>query len=312
MAYDLDTGFIANEFDDELQLMLDKINETEETTITLEEFKNSSNYVIAYMIAQRLIETQQSISAIYDYYTQYIATLNTKIKNPISNINGIIDYFSENGYNISFKKNINIIENYTAITDILTPFTGTGGSLTSAQVSTILSNLETIKDGAGNVWLIVERNDDTAWDDDTDKPIVAQLILDVLDIGNILWGDKEQDILINDNQTLTQKWSLPTYETLKIRMSYQVSNSYDGTKLTDDALKDLIVANCAEYCKLGMDFEPQRILETERDTLPYMSEIIIEWTTAETPTEEDWSSEIKVNTYDIKEVVSKDNITIVG
>ena len=139
---------------------------------------------------------------------------------------------------------------------------------------------------------------------------MAQLILDVIDIGNIFWGDKEESIVINDNQNLIQKWNLPTYENLKLRMSYTLSNSYTGTKLTDDELKDLIVANVKLYCKLGMDFEPERILEIDRDNLLYMSEILIEWTTAETPAPEDWSSEVKSNTYEIKEIVIKDNVTI--
>lgn len=308
--FSLESGLVPNDMDTELQILLDNINLKEGTDYTMDEFKNSSNYVVAYMVAQRFIEMQQSTASIFDYYKSYIDIVNTKIKNPISNINGIIDYFAENGYNLSFKKNVNPMPNYTYITDLLTPIADTGGSLTSEQVLLILSNLTTIKNGAGNVWLAIERLDESTWVDEIDNPIVAKLILDVIDIGNILWGAKEESIVINNNQNLIQKWSLPTYETLKLRMSYTLSNSYTGTKLTDDELKDLIVANVKLYCKLGMDFEPERILEIDRDNLLYMSEILIEWTTAETPAPEDWSSEVKPNTYEIKEIVIKDNVTI--
>ena len=78
--FSLESGLVPNDMDTELQILLDNINLKEGTDYTMDEFKNSSNYVVAYMVAQRFIEMQQSTAAIFDYYKSYIDIINTKIK----------------------------------------------------------------------------------------------------------------------------------------------------------------------------------------------------------------------------------------
>jgi hypothetical protein len=300
--FTIENGFIPNSFEEELQNLIDRVNETFSENYVIDTFRLTDFYRIAYPIIQYMLLTQNNISVLLDYYERYIKTTNDKITRPITTNDGVIDYFDRNGYYLSFKQVTDPTAAYQTINGLMDSVIG-GTAFTAENATTVKNELVNIRTAAGNMFICIMPKDGTQYNKET----VAKLLNDSMSIGNIYIGTETQSITLKNGINWEFAWSLPTEELLYIKAEIIISrNKKSYTQDTDDQIKEKIIKNIRTRCLLGEDFEPDTILQINED-LPYASAIKISWRTDQT---DDWCETVKQNDYNIKEYTNSGSITV--
>jgi hypothetical protein len=301
--FSLETGFIPNTFDTELQNLIDRVNERFGESYVIDTFKLTDFYRIAYPIIQYMILTQNNINVILDYYERYIKTINDKITRPVTTNDGTIDYFDRNGYHLSYKQVIDPTTSYSTINDMMDAVIS-GGAFDADKANEVKNQLSLIRAGAGNMFCCVSPKDGIEYD----KKIVAKLLNETMSIGNIFIGSETQSITLKNGLNWSFAWELPIDELLYLKVNISISrNKKSYTQDTEDQLKEKIINNVKTRCLLGQDFEPDSILQIDAD-IPYASIVNIGWKTdSQEPL---YSYDVKNNDYRTREYVTKESIDI--
>ncbi|MFV0448057.1 MAG: hypothetical protein ACK5MF_06300 [Vibrio sp.] len=109
-------------------------------------------------------------------------------------------------------------------------------------------------------------------------------------------GDIEQDIVLSEGGVETYRWVKATEQEILFRIRIRLSRNSTSIVDTPETVVRLFLENFDSYYWVGMDVEPERYLEINRDA-PYASEIITEYTLDGGDT---WQTDPYISPYNIK------------
>ncbi len=89
-------------------------------------------------------------------------------------------------------------------------------------------------------------------------------------------GDIEQDIVLSEGGIETYRWVKATEQEILFRILIKQSRNSTAIVDTPETVVNLFLENFDSFYWVGMDIEPERYLEINRDAL-YASEIITEY-----------------------------------
>ncbi len=120
-------------------------------------------------------------------------------------------------------------------------------------------------------------------------------------------GDIEQDIVLDKGGIETYRWVAATDKVMRFRLRIKESRNSTAVVDTPETIVSLFLKNFTEFYWVGMDVEPERYFEINRDA-PYAAEIITEYSL---DSGETWESDPYISPYNIKFVPELDvsNVT---
>lgn len=267
MGYAQDTGYIPQTIADIMSYVMGKINEQFETTYTIETFEGTNFYKYFYAIAQRMQANEVKTSEIFIKMQDYFNDTNEKILRPKTTAPGIIETFAEAGYTASVKP----------------PVVG----------------------DAGKSYVCIDTsNSDPDYADQ--KLEIATILMENTVGGVVTLGDESQDIVLENGQLFTYKFSLPDTTAVRLRLTIDISRNNTFTIDDDTTIKQNLLDNIAAKYALGKDFEPETYF-TIIDA-PWASDILLEYSLDGGST---WDDETYESEFDELFTFSLANVTLV-
>ncbi|GLT13916.1 hypothetical protein [Vibrio algivorus] len=144
-------------------------------------------------------------------------------------------------------------------------------------------------------------------DDDLNLQIAAYMESTCVVASTYMVGDIEQSIVLSEGGIETYRWVAQTEQDMIFKITMKVSrNSTAATDTPEDVLSKFM-ANWNEFYWIGMDVEPEKYFEINRDA-PYASEIITEYSLDDGTT---WETSPYESPYNIKFIPTLDIANII-
>lgn len=115
-------------------------------------------------------------------------------------------------------------------------------------------------------------------------------------------GDVEQDIVLEKGGIETYRWVAATEQAMHFRIRITRSRNSTAVEDTPESIVSLFLANFELFYWVGMDVEPERYFEINRDA-PYAAEIITEYSLDDG---DSWQSDPYISPYNMKFVPELD------
>lgn len=244
MSWTLLNGYKPRIFAELLQDYVDEINLQYGTSYDTTSIVGTNFYKIGYTAIQLIMQAEANFAETYVKLTDYIRNSNQKITLPKSTISGFIAGLlapeSEGGLGL-----------ISTIKDITDPAEA-GYMFLVVDTDPFASNYATIKQG------IIDRMHN--W-------LTCALYYNGTEIGT------KQAV---NGQNFTYKYALPTKIDILVKITITSSKNAKTPILNENQVRDIFNTNFANLYRLGLDFEPEKYLEINRD-LPFASNILLEY-----------------------------------
>ena len=153
---------------------------------------------------------------------------------------------------------------------------------------------------AGSVGATVSGSTLTGGVDNPNYSSTKQEIIDrigkYLTTGLKFYGTETGSRVAANGQSFEYKYFLPTFIDFKIKITVTISQNTKSPILNTNQIRDIFNAKFEELYKLGLNFEPEKYLEIERD-LPFVSDILLEYSEDDGAT---WDSVPRIMAFDEK------------
>lgn len=144
-------------------------------------------------------------------------------------------------------------------------------------------------------------------DDDLNYQIGAYMESTCVVASTYMVGDIEQPIVLSEGGNETYRWVAQTEKNMLFKITITVSRNSTATTDTPEDILDTFMSNWDEFYWIGMDVEPERYFEINRDA-PYASEIITEYSLDDGTT---WETAPYKSEYDTKFIPTLDVSNII-
>jgi hypothetical protein len=236
MSFDSVNGYIPRTIEELLDSVRDGVNSEFLTSYTTDSFIGTAWYKYAYAMAQKWQAGEITTSEVFAKLKQYIQLTNERISRPASTYPGMADQFKEDGYLVRLKP----------------PLLADAGTI---SVCVLLDS------GA----------DDYA----ADKTAVCALLAKYVAGGIVTQGSESQLVVISNGQSFTMKFYLPDKSPIKLRAITIESENNLLDVDADQVVRQKVFDNVNVRYSLGLDFEPDRYLNSV--DLPWAGSIELQW-----------------------------------
>ncbi len=110
---------------------------------------------------------------------------------------------------------------------------------------------------------------------DLAKPIIGALVKDCCVAGVVSQGTEASIIVLDNGQSFTFKYNLPTKTALKLKLTTVLSENNLFTVLDPLVIKENLLANVEASYKFGKNVEPQRYFSVV--DAPWAASVLLEW-----------------------------------
>lgn len=254
MGFSQENGYIPSSIQEIMNAVMRGVNTRFGTSYTAETFVGTNWYKYFYSLAQKYQESEVKTAEIFLKIQEYFIDTNEKISRPNTTHPGIFDYFQSKGYFISTKPPDDA--------------------------------------DAGKVFICVDV-DHEADDYAETKALLCSYVKDCVVAGVISQGTEESDIILENGQSFTFKYNLPTEIPILLKLTITLSenNEFSIASPEESALK--LYQNITAKYKLGKNFEPQKYF-TVLDA-PWASQVLLEYSDDDGET---WASSVYDADYD--------------
>lgn len=222
MSFSQENGYTPKSFDEVMDLVRVAVNDIFQTSYTEQTFIGTGFYKYYYYIVQRISQNETRTAEIFFKLQNYITQVNQRVQRPSVSIEGLIDSFLSNGYEISVK--------------------------------------ETTQADAGTISICVNVSDDPLINPDfqAQKEEICRLIKDFVVAGMLSLGDQTESITISNGQQFDFSFFLPNRIQGMLRVNIVRSENNLLTVPDDEQIRAVIFENVNTLYKMGWNFEPQR------------------------------------------------------
>lgn len=264
MSWDLTNGYKPRTFDELLQAYVDEINNQFSTSYDTTSIVGTNFYKAGYTAIQLVMQAEAKFAETYVKLTDYIKTSNEKVMLAKSTISGFI------------------------------------AGLLASEEDGGLGLISTIKDitdpaEAGYMYLVVD-TDPLATNYATIKQAIIDRMHQWLTCALYYNGTETGTKMAVNGQNFTYKFALPTKVNILVKITITKSKNAKTPVLNENQIRVIFDNNFASLYRLGLDFEPEKYLEINRDC-PFASNILLEYSENSGST---WSSITRSMPYNEK------------
>jgi hypothetical protein len=145
---------------------------------------------------------------------------------------------------------------------------------------------------AGNAFIAIDYEPEA-----TLNQSIAQFLMNKCIVAGVITdGDIAEMVTLSNGQQFEYKWTTAKRQDIKFRMTVTVSRNADVSVDDKEVIVEKMLTNYANAYRMGMDIEPERYFEVNRDA-PYAANIETEYTLDGGV---NWSSEPLVSAFDTK------------
>jgi hypothetical protein len=223
MSFSSQNGYVPVSMGEIMNFIRENVNTVFGTDYAEADFVGSNWYRFSYVIAQRMLESENKTAEIFTKLQDYIASTNERIQRPSVSYPGLVDSFEANGYLISVKEN-----------DV---------------------------EDAGTLSVCVDvdgEHEDYA----ATKVDICNLLKDFVVAGTVFTGDQVESVTLTNGQSFDFKYHLPDETPILLKLTLTISDNNLITVPDDETVRDLLYSRLQSLYRVGLDFEPQRYFST--------------------------------------------------
>jgi hypothetical protein len=212
-------------FDDILQILIDKWNAEFKTHYTTDTFKGTNAYRFAYVFIQTQMQLQNEEATIYGKLKDYFNSVNAKMNAAITTNEGIVRAFKDKGYIANVRDNN--------------------------------------KEQAGKLAIAVDV-DINGEEYKTKKDEILNIIKDNSIAGLYTEGTQYGEISLSNNQSFTFRFTPVEKTAIKLELTIECEKEKKHNA-NEEAIKDKLLLNLKDRYGLGQDFVPAKYFEIFQD-----------------------------------------------
>lgn len=144
-------------------------------------------------------------------------------------------------------------------------------------------------------------------DDDLNLQIAAYMESTCVVASTYMVGDIEQPIVLSEGGIETYRWVAATEQSMMFKVTLKVSRNSTAATDSPEVVQSKFLSNFDEFYWVGMDVEPEKYFEINRDA-PYASDIITEYSIDDG---ESWETIPYESPYNIKFIPTLDVSNII-
>lgn len=260
MPFSQSNAFTPRTYDEVLQELIDATNAELGTSYNKESYEATNLYRINYPVIQLATNSEANTALIMEKLRNFFIDTNQRIIASKTTDEAIIEAIGALGFIASVRENEEADAGKLAVCVDIDPL--------SATYATDIINIaeEIIDNSFGGCWY--------------DSGATPALVVDVV-------------VVLSNGQSRTVSFRRPTVQDTMIRVTIKPSRNTNIVIDNEGQVIEKLQANLALFYKLGLDFEPEKYFEINRDA-PYASDVLLEYSIN---AGSNWLSVPKENTF---------------